>query len=379
VNGPALTAKAGALLDLGRAEEARPLLTARLAEDPGDAAAWVHLARCHLSGTADLGEAEYALDQALAHDPEALGALILRQRLMCILGRRAEAQHAGRLAVHAHPEHWAAYVALSEALQHPQEAWQEAYDVALVAVRLEPEETEAHHALWTAAHLLGRQDVAQQALAAALAVDPQCRWAHTVRANTAAAAPGAKLPEVADAYADALAAAPTSEGLRKGLEGAVHRMLRGTRWLALLCVAIAGVTGRLFPGDGPSELPAHPGTRVYALGVMAAIWVFGAWRRYRGMRAGARLSVRALLATNFWARVAFGQALWCTLCAVVVVAVPWTERLVPQVLFWAALVPTLLTVWVERAALRAQQEQERRRWEQPLRQGAPRPPERSGR
>ncbi|MFD7394988.1 hypothetical protein ACFV60_08080 [Streptomyces virginiae] len=78
-----------------------------------------------------------------------------------------------------------------------------------------------------------------------------------------------------------------------------------------------------------------------------------AWRRYRRMRSGVQLSLWSLVRRLGWAKLIVGQAARCTLVAVVVVTVPRSERLVPQVLFWVALVPTRLTVWSERAAIRA--------------------------
>ncbi|MFD0268621.1 hypothetical protein ACFVGY_18920 [Streptomyces sp. NPDC127106] len=86
---------------------------------------------------------------------------------------------------------------------------------------------------------------------------------------------------------------------------------------------------------------------------MAAVWGFGVWRRYRKMRSGVRMSLWAMVRQFGWTRLILAQSAWLTLTAVVIVAVPWSERLVPQVLFWVALVPTLLTVWFERAAMRS--------------------------
>jgi SpoVK/Ycf46/Vps4 family AAA+-type ATPase len=147
--------------------------------------------------------------------------------------------------------------------------------------------------------------------------------------------------------------APQTGRMRQSLDVAVFRMLRGTRWLALLCLVIAVLTARVFPtGSDPTALPGPLGTRLYGLAVMAAVWGFGAWRRYRGLRAGVRMSVWSLVRRNGWTRLVVGQAAWCTLIAVVIALVPWSERTVPQVLFWVALVPTLLTVWFERAAMR---------------------------
>ncbi|CAM5320544.1 hypothetical protein GCM10010329_74610 [Streptomyces spiroverticillatus] len=343
--------KADLLLEAGRTEQARELLARRLAEDPSDAKAWTRMHRCHLRAE-EYEEAERALDQALAHAPDYAYAHILRSYFFHGAPNWHKALAAGKEAVRCAPDAWEAHVALAKAMMHPFDQWPAALEVAFEAVRLAPEEPDAHHAVYFYAELLKRQDLVESSARAALALDPECPWAHKVLAEATAKDPAAKLPQVADSYATALGVLPQDREMHKALQGAVYRMLRGTRWLALLCVAIAGVTGRLFPGDGPDELPVPVGTRLYALAVMGAVWGFGAWRRYRRMRTGVRLSFGEFLRTNFWGRLAVGQAAWCTLCAVVVVAVPWTERLVPQILFWLALVPTLLTIWFERAAMR---------------------------
>jgi hypothetical protein len=46
------------------------------------------------------------------------------------------------------------------------------------------------------------------------------------------------------------------------------------------------------------------------------------------------------------------QAAWAMLCALVISQVPWTERTLPQILFWAGLVPTLATIWFDRRKTR---------------------------
>ncbi|MGW7414018.1 tetratricopeptide repeat protein [Streptomyces sp. NPDC054863] len=344
--------KADLLLELGRTEEARELIARRLAEEPSDAKAWTRMHRCHLRAD-EYEEAERALDQALACAPDYAYAHILRSYFFHGAPNWHKALAAGREAVRCAPDSWSAHVALAKAMMHPFDQWPAALEVAFEAVRLAPDEPDAHHAVYSYAYLLKRQDLVESSARAALALDPECKWAHKVLAEARAADPSAKLSEVADSYATALSVLPQDKEMHKALDGAVYRMLRGTRWLALLCVAIAGVSGRLFPGEGEDAgLPAPLGTRLYALAVMGAVWAFGAWRRYRRMRTGVRLSMGMFVRTNFWGKVAVGQAAWCTLCAVAVVAVPWTERLVPQILFWLALVPTLLTIWFERAGMR---------------------------
>jgi hypothetical protein len=42
------------------------------------------------------------------------------------------------------------------------------------------------------------------------------------------------------------------------------------------------------------------------------------------------------------------QAAWAMVCALLITEVPWEQRQVPQVLFWAGLVPTFATVWFDR-------------------------------
>jgi hypothetical protein len=35
-------------------------------------------------------------------------------------------------------------------------------------------------------------------------------------------------------------------------------------------------------------------------------------------------------------------------CALLITQIPWTERTVPQVLFWAGLLATVATMWFDR-------------------------------
>ncbi|MFK0258220.1 tetratricopeptide repeat protein [Streptomyces sp. NPDC090445] len=356
-----LVEQADALIQLDRYDEARTLLGRRLAQDPADVDAWVRLAHCHLTAR-EFEEALTATGEALALAPETYEAHYIRTYALRRTGRPDEALAEAHETIRLDPQRWKGYAALSEALGAWQPRWPEALEPARTAVRLAPDSASAHYALWKAGLINGRSDVVRQAVADVLRIDPHDAWALNERASQAgweASDPplrgaGAKLPAAADAYATALAADPQDSGLRRDLDKAVFRMLRGTRWLAVLCLLMAAVAGRLFPtGDAPTALPAPLGIRLYALALMAAVWGFGAWRRYRKMRSGVRLSLWALVRQFGWARLILAQAAWVTLTAVVIVAVPWSERLVPQVLFWVALVPTLLTAWFERAAMRS--------------------------
>ncbi|MFC9426549.1 tetratricopeptide repeat protein [Streptomyces sp. NPDC056987] len=349
----ALVARAAALMELGRNDEAKEVLGRRLAEDPDDRDALVTLARCHLDARTFQGTVD-ATDRVLALDPDDHGALVVRTYGLRRLGRPEEAEIAARAAIRVSPESWRGHAALSEAVGAYQPRWPETLEAAAHAVRLAPEEPFAHYTMWKAALLNGRGDIRRQAVLATLRIDPDDAWALEEHAALQAADPSKKLPEVADGYATALAADPSSRSLRSGLDRTVFRMLRGTRWIALLCVVLAGVAVDLFPADGEAkDLPLPIGTRLYAIALMGVAWGFGAWRRYRRLRTGVRLSVRSLVRREFWARLVLGQAVWSTLCGLLVAAVPWTDRGIPQVLFWAGLIPTLLTIWFERAALRS--------------------------
>jgi tetratricopeptide (TPR) repeat protein len=350
--GQDLTEQASALLSLDRVDEAKALLAKRLAQDPEDVRAWSQLGRCH-ERAKEYEKAVEATGAALAIDPEYVGALITRTYALRRLRRIDEALAAAQEAVRLAPHFCQSYVALAEALNAWQPRWPEALAAAQEAVRLAPEDTWAYASLWKAAVLNGRSDISELAVRETLRIDPNDAWALGLQADSQAAAPGAGPKQRAEVYASALAADPASDRMRLGLDRAVFQMLRGTRWLAVLSLVLAGGAINLFPsdGDGP-ELPLPLGTRLYVLALIGVVWAFGAWRRYRKLRAGVQLSVRSLVRRMFWARLVLVQAVLGTLCAVAVAAVPWTDRGVPQVIFWVGLAPTLLTIWFDRPRTR---------------------------
>ncbi|MFK4593888.1 hypothetical protein [Streptomyces pristinaespiralis] len=47
-----------------------------------------------------------------------------------------------------------------------------------------------------------------------------------------------------------------------------------------------------------------------------------------------------------------GQAVWTTLCALLISQIPWTGRSVPELLFWAGLVVPLSTMAYDRRKTR---------------------------
>jgi tetratricopeptide (TPR) repeat protein len=361
--------RADLLIDLERCDEARELLAGRLAEDPEDVRAWVKLARSHLVGDAQDGQrALEATERALALDAEDTGALVMHAHALRAAGRFLETEDVLREVIRLAPDHWYGYALLANWVwrikairsgranggqvrrEDQDAALREAGELAQEAIRLGPEEVFAYEAAWLIADMAGNRTVADRLDEAILRLDPQHEQALARRTKQAATAPGVKAAEAATLYADALAAAPDSAPMRRGLDEASYRLLRGVRWLALLCVALAGVGIDLFPTEGEAqrELPLPLGQRLWDLVPMAAVWVLGALLRYRRLRAGIRVNLRSLVRRRTWARVVLAQAAWAMLCALLVVEVPWTERTVPMVLFWAGLAPTLATMWFDR-------------------------------
>ncbi|WP_232544298.1 tetratricopeptide repeat protein [Streptomyces buecherae] len=347
-----LTARAGALIELERYDDAKALLARRLAEDPTDVRAWTRLGRCHQL-TKDHAEALRATDEALAIAPEDYNAMLLRAYVLRSLGldRREEAVQAVRAAIGLNPEYFDAYTLLAELLFLPprQETWQEAVEMAREAVRLGPEEVNAHMTLWKVAAVAHDTEWMDQIERRILQLDPTHSFALERQTAKAAKAPGVRAADAAELYAGALATAPTSWSLNRGLDHATYRLLRGTRWLALICLVCAGAMVNLFPEEGEApELPVPIGTRLWVLVVMAAIWAFGAFRRYRRLRAGVQLNVRSVLRRGTWSRIVLAQAALALLCGLLIAEVPWTERTVPQMLFWVGLAPTAATIWFDR-------------------------------
>ncbi|MEU9177333.1 tetratricopeptide repeat protein [Streptomyces sp. NPDC048550] len=331
------------LYGMKRREEALALLDRRLAEAPDDHEAWTARARC-LTALGRNEEGLDAADQALKLEPELADGHFMRGFALRRMSRLPEAEQSQHEAIRLAPQSWGPRAQRAEMLIFvgtKEEALQEAQE----AVRLGPDVVDTWHTMYKVAAFNSRSDLVQESVRQLLRIDPTDQLAVTVVTDREAREPGTSAARAADLYAGALAVAPDSESLRADLDRAVYRMLRGTRWLALLCLVMAAVTIDVFPTGGEAkELPVHLGTRLWTLTLMAAVWGFGAWRRYRRLRTGAQLTVFALVRRSFWPRVALGQATWATLCALLLVALPWSERTVPQILFWLALVPNLLSI-----------------------------------
>ncbi|MFE0378903.1 tetratricopeptide repeat protein [Streptomyces inhibens] len=366
--------QAQALIDFERYDQARALLSQHLAEDPGDMGAWIKIGYCHLN-TEQPEQALHAADEALKLAPEDFGALILRAQAMTRgpNGSWREVEPVLREAVRVDPQHWFGYAKLADAvsrmslLRYVQASgvndlrnhdlghvMREASDLVTEALRLGPEEVYAHEVALQIANWSSNVTLADQLERAILRLDPTHAEALTAQTHRAANAPGVKAAQAADLYATGLAATPDSPEMQRGLDQATYRMLRGVRWLALLCVGLAGAGMDLFAVEGEvqRELPLPLGQRLWDLVPMTAIWLVGALLRYRRRRAGVRLNVQSLIRRRRWARIVVAQAAWAMLCALLITQVPWMDRPLPQVLFWAGLAPTFATIWFDRKKTR---------------------------
>ena len=344
------TERARLLMELGRHADARALLVRRIADDPEDVRAWIRLSRCHAS----LGNPEEALaavEEAVRRAPADYYAVNVRAHALRRVGRFDEAADTAIRAIAIGPEWWGAYALLAEVQLYLPERYSryEAYQTALDAVRLGPEEIGAHLTLWKLATVIGNHEMADRAERAILRIDPTHPFA--LSQQTAKAARDARATDAAGLYADALAVAPDSAGLRGGLDDVLYRMLRGTRRLALLCLAIAAAAVNVVAVFAVHEgvgLPLPLGARLGLLGAIAAVWALGAGPRYRGLRTGVRLGMRSLVHRAARARLMLGQSVWCTGCAVLIAGWPWQEHDVPRLLALGGVVPILLTLPFER-------------------------------
>ncbi|MFJ3205682.1 tetratricopeptide repeat protein [Streptomyces sp. NPDC086989] len=360
--------QAQALIDFERYDQALALLGRHLAEDPGDIRAWVKIGYCHLNTKAPR-QASEAADQALKLDPEDYGALMLRARAMVDDGGWLNVEPVLRQAIRVAPEESYPRAMLADAVwraaivKHARTTGAgtmshadmdrvsgEAADLAMEALRLGPEDLYAHEVAHRIASAAGNRTVSDQLDEAILRIDPNHDEAVARQTKKAAEAPGVNAAQAAELYAGALAGQPDSSWMQQQLDRATYRLLRGTRWLAVLCLVTPAAMINLFPSDDhpAPALPIPIGQRLWSMVIMAAIWGFGAWRRYRKLRSGVQLNVRSVIRRGRWARVVLAQSAWAMLCALLIAGPAWADLAGPRLLFWAGLVPIAATIWFDK-------------------------------
>ncbi|MFH8785184.1 tetratricopeptide repeat protein [Streptomyces roseoverticillatus] len=340
-------ARAEALLALGRTEDARDLLFAYMnesEENKHDPAALVLTASCFYR-MQKWPAVELLTYNALRVNPDHGDAHMLRSEALWRLGRVDEAVTAAREAVQLHTHHPSPYQSLSAALRAAGDL-QDALRAADEAVRLGPEVAASHFARYYVLLDMGDNAGAQQVMRDVLSFAPEDADARAVLAGLKDETRELRLPELAREYTAALGADPGSAYIVAKLEDVALRLVRRTRWVALLCLLYAAVTSRAFPtGDDPTSLPAPLGARMWFFFLMCVGWGLCVWRTYFKLPRGAQITLLSVIRRAFAAKLAVAHSLWGTLCAVLLVTVPWTDRGYEQALVWIGGVPVVLAMW----------------------------------
>jgi tetratricopeptide (TPR) repeat protein len=273
--------RAGALVEVGRPEQAEALLRRALADDPDDASLRAALAQVLLV----LGNATEALEHAertVALAPDVGYGHALRSIVLSTdLRRRRDAVDAAREAVALDPEEPYAHCALSRACLRSR-WWPEALDAADRAIALDPEDADAHGLRGTALMGSGRPDDAEAAFREALRLQPGDGDALHDLGLAVGAQGRARQDEARGLFVDAARADPSDELARGAMVSAVRRSVYG-RW-GWLIVGFALLRAGIFlVGDDPTA--RVPGTLAWlaVAGVVAAFLVLRGRRRLRGL------------------------------------------------------------------------------------------------
>jgi tetratricopeptide (TPR) repeat protein len=167
-------AQAEALLGVGRAQDAKPILADYLVRNPDLSRALCLMALCHQA------QREYramlnAANGAAQANPRSEFAYRLRSEALAKLGRPAPALEAARQAVEIAPQFWATHITLAHRLvdQDTRRSRLNAYEAARQALILAPDRPEGHIALARVYSSIGDIRRARHSYRQALAIDPE--------------------------------------------------------------------------------------------------------------------------------------------------------------------------------------------------------------
>ena len=303
-------ARASALCDLGRFDQASSMLAPLLASNPESARAWCLRARAAI-GLGDDAGALHAAKSAIALTPEEewphrLASIALNRSFE----HEAAIWHA-REAVRLAPHEWRGYTNLARTLAPHVNGRAEAQRAAEHAIELAPHEVESHLAAGAAAAAAGRRDDADASYRRALALDPQSSAAHNeltrLHLRKATLASPASLAQAATGFETAVRADPHGAVSRRNLDLVLSGFLSwtaylvfvgafvafelaqsghatSTRWVALTAVAVPALFAARFVGRLTDPLRRHltalvarnraisvaVGAELLALGLLAA-------------------------------------------------------------------------------------------------------------
>lgn len=271
--------RAGALVEVGRAEEAEAVLRRALAADPDDASLRAALAQVLLV-RGNTAEALEHADRTVALAPEVSYGHALRSAVLSTdLRRRREAVDAAREAVRLDPEEPFAHRTLARACLRSR-WYPEALDAADRAVALDPEDADAHGLRGAALMGRGRPADAEAAYREALRLDPADGDALHDLGLAVGVQGRARQDEARGLFVEAARADPTDEIARTSMASAVRRSIYG-RWGWLLVGFAVLRAGIYLFGDDP--VARGPGAVLWLLvaGAVAAFLIVRGRRRLR--------------------------------------------------------------------------------------------------
>lgn len=284
-DGSTLT-RAQHLLELGRPDEAEPLVRDFLIGNPQSASA-LRLLASLLVALHRPDEALQAVTQSLSVDPESAHAFIVLAQIQDSRGDHTAAVAASGRAVRLAPHAWWAHIAHAQALRNgrrPQTRL--ALQAARQAVALAPHEPDAHNLAGICFDDMGDPATARLAYLEALRLDPS----HAPALNNLAAldANGGQLGSAARRLKETLATDPQLKVARGNLDVVVVKF--AWRAMIALLVLAAALLGELVTG---AAWWVRASTWVVALGVLSwptkrflghlpqgiTRWGRGLWRR----------------------------------------------------------------------------------------------------
>lgn len=351
-----MMARATSMEELGRYDEAAHQLSALIAQIPDSDVLWSRVAYCRVM----LAEGESALqaaEEALRVNPESPQGHSARSQALLNLGRSAEAVSAGREAVGSVPGNTHAHVTLARALRHTPDGAEESVEMLRRAIGMEPNDAVLHFHLGLSLSKSGRNDEAAESMREALRIEP----AHVdalASLNVLNAQTGkVGLTESLTDGTRVLALDPQHRSAEHNLDVWLHQLLRRTRWIALGCLVIALPAARVFTTEGAdNSMPAPLSGRMYALALIIGICGLCGWLTARRLPKAVRAAARSLCRRYWLIATAPVSAVWCLLGAIVIVAVPWSDRAVPQVIMHVAWIPAVLSMYAVRSVRRAREE-----------------------
>ncbi|MEV7530171.1 tetratricopeptide repeat protein [Streptomyces hydrogenans] len=356
---PSALARAEALYDAGRYEQAGELAARHLADDPEDADALTLLARCqHRAG--NHAAALTAVEQALRAEPELLMAHLMRTQILLGLKRYGDAEAAAHRTVELAPQFWGSHYALGTALAETAEAGRgrdpvrtaAAYEAARTAVALGPEEDAAHFLVGLTAQRRGDHATARRAYETTLRLNPQSSEAHNNLSLLKLRRRWLRRGAWTQAAEGFVASAALDLGDRKArfnLEAMAWGTAAGARWVALLGF-LASVLGSAPVRTGATGADA---VVPFVVGAVVLVGAWAGWAVWMARRVPSRLRRPLLLvARNCRPVLAMAAAVGLLGLYSAVTLALWSfdagvVGALGTPLFWAV----VITYWVSRSAL----------------------------